>query len=125
MFIEHASEFVSECCDGGSARIYLYDPRLPGVSHVMKGLRESDRAGANAYELTKFREDGEREVILSDSLAGKWARSSLGRGRWEAHASLPMKPCDSPSKKGTRRGMACVRKPNPTHPADAILRLHV
>jgi hypothetical protein len=110
---------------GGSARIYLYDPRLPGVSYVMKGLQEADRAGANAYELTKFREEGEREVILSDSLARRWARPFGGQGRRGAHASLKTQPCDSPSKKGTPRGMACIRKPNPTHPADAILRLHV
>jgi hypothetical protein len=91
----------------------------------MKALQEADRAGANAYELAKFREVGEREVILSDSLAGRWARPFGGQGRRGAHVSATVGPCDSPSKKGTRRGMACIRKPNPRHPADAILRLHV
>lgn len=52
----------------GMARVREYDPRLSGVSYVLKGLEdfEFDHAGANAYELGKFAEDeADRQLILA------------------------------------------------------------
>ena len=80
----------------------------------MKGLQAADRREANAYELTKFREEDEREVILSDSLARRWARPFGGQGRRGAHASLKTQPCDSQSKtrNPTRHGLHPQAQPD-------------
>lgn len=56
-----------QCRNGGRVEIREYDAQLSGVSYVLKGLEnlEWSYAGANAYELGKFAEEEDRELILA------------------------------------------------------------
>lgn len=52
---------------GGMARVRVYDPALPGVGYILKGIDEAyTNSGANWYELNKF--GGRCDVMLSMSL---------------------------------------------------------
>ena len=87
---------------GGIARIRVYDLGLDGVSYILKGLSEASQ-GANDYELTKFRDDGNRLLIASHAALEKWCgNASRGVGH-RAHRMTTSSRCDTTARRGPAR----------------------
>ena len=65
---------------GGHADVRVFDPALPGVAYVLKGLEQWSRSLANAYEMRKFEARYDREVILAHAFLDKWGKGARSLG---------------------------------------------
>jgi len=64
---------------GGFAEIRAYEPLLPGVAYVLKGLHDWSYANANAYEMRKFGGVDDQRLIVGESFLKKWGCGSILR----------------------------------------------
>lgn len=67
-FIKHDWEKRTR---GAMARVYRYDPSLPGVAYILKNSGK-DLKAALSYEVGKFQGERGRRVMFSEGFVRKW-----------------------------------------------------